>query len=155
MREPFRVDLGCGPRKPEGYFGIDRHPWPGVDQVADLTLGIPLGDDSVDELRAFDIVEHLPEPILTMNEIWRVLKPGGIAEIFVPSTDGRGAFQDPTHKSFWNPNSFAYYRHGDAHRETFGDAYGIVARFNVKGLWEHHAPNNVIHISALLEAVKP
>ena len=26
-----------------------------------------------------------------------------------PSTDGRGAFQDPTHVSFWNSNSFWYY----------------------------------------------
>lgn len=25
------------------------------------------------------------------------------------STDGRGALQDPTHVSFWNPNSFWYY----------------------------------------------
>ena len=29
--------------------------------------------------------------------------------IEVPSTDGRGAFQDPTHVSFWNSNSFWYY----------------------------------------------
>ena len=28
---------------------------------------------------------------------------------FTPSTDGRGAFQDPTHVSFWNSNSFWYY----------------------------------------------
>lgn len=29
--------------------------------------------------------------------------------IEVPSTDGRGAWQDPTHVSFWNENSFWYY----------------------------------------------
>ena len=33
----------------------------------------------------------------------------GWAFIEVPSTDGRGAFQDPTHVSFWNENSFTYY----------------------------------------------
>ena len=27
----------------------------------------------------------------------------------IPSTDGRGAFQDPTHVSYWNENSFLYY----------------------------------------------
>lgn len=150
----FRVDLGCGPRKPEGYYGIDRHPWPGVDQLADLTQGIPLDDDSVDEIRAYDILEHLPDKILSMNEIFRVLKPGGTAEIFVPSTDGRGAFQDPTHVSWWNPNSFAYYRRGDAHRETFAEAYGIVACFDLEGLWELHALNSVIHVKALLRAMK-
>ena len=29
--------------------------------------------------------------------------------IEVPSTDGRGAWQDPTHVSFWNEHSFWYY----------------------------------------------
>lgn len=45
----------------------------------------------------------------TMNEAWRVLGHKGLLEVWVPSTDGRGAFQDPTHVSFWNQNSFAYY----------------------------------------------
>jgi hypothetical protein len=44
-----------------------------------------------------------------MSEIHRVLAHGGWAFIEVPSTDGRGAFQDPTHVSFWNENSFLYY----------------------------------------------
>ncbi len=44
-----------------------------------------------------------------MSEIHRVLAPGGWAFIQVPSTDGRGAFQDPTHVSYWNENSFLYY----------------------------------------------
>jgi hypothetical protein len=33
-----------------------------------------------------------------------------------PSTDGRGAFQDPTHVSFWNSNSFWYYTRADQNR---------------------------------------
>jgi hypothetical protein len=44
-----------------------------------------------------------------MGEIHRVLAHGGWAFIEVPSTDGRGAFQDPTHVSYWNENSFWYY----------------------------------------------
>jgi hypothetical protein len=44
-----------------------------------------------------------------MAEIHRVLAPGGWAFIEVPSTDGRGAFQDPTHVSYWNENCFLYY----------------------------------------------
>jgi hypothetical protein len=44
-----------------------------------------------------------------MSEIHRVLVPGGYCFIHVPSTDGRGAWQDPTHVSYWNQNSFFYY----------------------------------------------
>lgn len=49
------------------------------------------------------------DPIQAMKEIARVLAPGGMAFLQCPSTDGRGAFQDPRHKSFWNENSFLYY----------------------------------------------
>lgn len=49
------------------------------------------------------------DPIRAMKEISRVLAPGGMAFLQCPSTDGRGAFQDPRHKSFWNENSFLYY----------------------------------------------
>ena len=150
----MRVDLGCGPRKPEGYFGIDRHPWPGVDRIADLALGIPLDDNVADEIRAHDLIEHLPDKIRTLNEIWRVLKPGGIADILVPSTDGRGAFQDPTHVSYWNANSFWYFEVGNPHRELFGEAYGVVARFKILSLAEGHAPHGIIHLRVALQAVK-
>jgi hypothetical protein len=44
-----------------------------------------------------------------MQETHRCLTPGGWILSFTPSTDGRGAFQDPTHVSFWNSNSFWYY----------------------------------------------
>lgn len=91
--------------------------WPGfqtVDQYdADLTVDLngkwPFSDNSVGVIKAYHIFEHLRDPIHTMNEAFRVLAPGGWLFIEVPSTDGRGAFQDPTHVSFWNANSFWYY----------------------------------------------
>lgn len=103
------VDLGCGPHKAENAVGVDCRPFPGVDIVADLSVRWPFEDSSIDEVRASHIFEHLPVPLFTMNELFRVLKPGGTALIEVPSSNGPGAFQDPTHVSFWNLNSFLYY----------------------------------------------
>jgi len=105
----MNVELGCGSSKPDGYVGVDIRPFPGVDVVADLTAGWPFKSSSLDSVRASHIFEHLPEPLHTMNELYRCLKPGSTAEIDVPSSNGMGAFQDPTHKSFWNVNSFIYY----------------------------------------------
>jgi hypothetical protein len=51
-----------------------------------------------------------------MKELYRCLAPNGWALIEVPSTDGRGAYQDPTHVSFWNSNSFWYYTKKDQAR---------------------------------------
>ena len=74
-----------------------------------MNEGIPLPDNSVGVINASHVIEHLRDPFKTMSEIHRVLAHGGWVFIEVPSTDGRGAFQDPTHVSFWNENSFMYY----------------------------------------------
>jgi len=101
------IDLGGRFRPAEGYEVWDLH-----GQVpVDLERRWPARADEVGILRAVDVVEHLADPIHTMNEAWRVLAPGGWFFIEVPSTDGPGAWQDPTHKSYWNHNSFHYYTH--------------------------------------------
>ena len=101
------VDIGGGLNPYPNYVSIDLRE--DADMVCDLNNGIPLPDNSVGVLNASHILEHLTDKTKIMAEIHRVLAPGGWAFIEVPSTDGRGAFQDPTHVSYWNENSFLYY----------------------------------------------
>ena len=102
----LKVDMGGGLFPRPGYLTVDQE---GADITCDLNDGIPLPDNSVGVLNASHVIEHLRDPIKTMREIHRVLAHGGWAMIEVPSTDGRGAWQDPTHVSFWNEHSFWYY----------------------------------------------
>ena len=131
MKHDVKIDLGCGKTKPDGFIGIDIAAGEGVDIVHDLSQGIPMDDNSVDYVRAYDFVEHLPNKINTMNEIWRVLQHGGLADIFVPSTEGSGAFQDPTHVSFWNENSFLYFTNKEKAYLELGQKYGFKGEFNL------------------------
>lgn len=80
-----------------------------AEVITDLDKRWPFEDGSVGVVRAYDIFEHLRDNLHTMKELYRVLAAGAYAFVQVPSTDGRGAFQDPTHRSFWNQNSFLYY----------------------------------------------
>ena len=100
------IDIGGGLNPRPGYLTIDQE---GADITCDLNDGIPLPDNSVGVINASHVIEHLRDKTKTMSEIHRVLAHGGWAFIEVPSTDGRGAFQDPTHVSYWNENSFLYY----------------------------------------------
>lgn len=100
------LDLGGRFERKEEFESVDRQ---GADHNCDLTGHWPFNNESVGVIRAHDVIEHLPDALHTMREAYRVLAPGGYLLIQVPSTDGRGAFQDPTHKSFWNENSFLYY----------------------------------------------
>ena len=86
--------------------------WPAFGQLPpgiDLNLPWPIADNSVGVLRASFVFNRLIDPIHAMNEAYRVLAPGGWLFLDMPSTDGRGAFQDPRSKSFWNENSAHYY----------------------------------------------
>lgn len=148
-----KLNLGCCDRLLPGYVNVDSYGGPGV-QVADLREPWPWPDGTVEAILAHDIIEHLPDKIHTMNEIYRVLGPGGRAEIAVPTTDGPGAFQDPTHVSFWNRRSFLYYEDGNPYRERFAERYGVLARFRIAA--ERTEPTaDGPRLTILLEAVKP
>lgn len=148
----MRLNLGCCDRHEHGFLNVDVVP--PADILADLNAEWPWEDDSVDEIHAYDVIEHLKDKISTMNEAWRVLKPSGRLHIIVPTTDGRGAFQDPTHVSYWTPNDFDYYEHGNFARERLGRHYGIDARFKVVSKVHQALPDKVWKLDIVLEAVK-
>jgi SAM-dependent methyltransferase len=158
--KPLWINLGCSDDIKPGYVNVDMRSFSAEDQEravclwADLRVIWPCADSAVDFILAKDIIEHLPDKIHTMNEAWRVLKPGGVMQIEVPTTEGRGAWQDFTHVSFWNRNSFFYVTDGDPHRERFGVDYGIKARFKVLKEETLRLPDEVIKLKIILEAVK-
>jgi predicted SAM-dependent methyltransferase len=124
-----------------------------VDLVCDLNQVIPLPDNCAIEVNASDALEHVQNDkrMHIMNEVHRLLKPGGIFTSSTPNAAlGEGAFQDPTHLAFWSKNSFLYYSH-DAYRAL----YGIKAKFDVVSLVV--TPLNDINVSwikAVLKCVK-
>ena len=148
----MRLNIGSGFRKLPNYYNIDNRAECDPDLVLDLTLSLPFETGSVDEVRAVDILEHIPigKTLPLIEEIWRVLKPGGYFYSMTPSTDGRGAFQDPTHVSFWNQNSWLYYM-DDLHRNL----YGIEAKFEGR-VYDRitDMKNRIIHTIGELYAVK-
>jgi SAM-dependent methyltransferase len=147
-----KLNLGCSDALMPGYENVDIAPIPGAWQ-ADLRAPWPWDDNSIEHIVARDIIEHLPDKIHTMNEMWRVLRPRGTVEIQVPTTDGTGAFQDPTHVSFWNRRSFLYYEAGNSYRERFALSYGIRAAFRVH-MEQVHQSLDGPRLFIILEAVK-
>ena len=148
----IKLNLGSGPRKLEDYINIDIRENVRPDIVADLSQGFPFKSDLVDEVRAFDFLEHIPlgKTIGLIEEIFRVLKPGGFFEHFTPSTCGRGAFQDPTHVSFWNINSWFYYTN------PAWNIYNVKALFGILKLEDivTDEANKVVHTHGLMYAMK-
>lgn len=146
------IDLGCGRRKIPGTYGIDCQRLDGVDLVCDCNEIIPLDDNVAESVNANDFLEHVQNDkrIHIMSEIWRILKPNGILYSITPSTDGRGAFQDPTHFAFWNENSFLYYTD-----DRYRNLYSIKPKFSVVELFTTEKTfDQICWVRAVLKAIK-
>jgi SAM-dependent methyltransferase len=53
-------------------------------QVVDVTSGVPFPDASFDAAFAHTVFMHLPDPVATLTELRRVLRPGGIVVVCDP-----------------------------------------------------------------------
>jgi SAM-dependent methyltransferase len=107
-------DLGCGTRpyekmileKADRYVGVD---WSNTlhglqaDIVADLCQPLPLESDIADFVVSFQVMEHLCEPQIMLNESFRILRSGGKILLTVP-------FQWWIHEAPWD--FYRYTRYG-------------------------------------------
>ena len=105
----LKLDFGCGKHPREGFEGADSRDF-GQPHRVDLAKPWPWKDATVEEGHASHFVEHLTalERIHFVNELYRVLIPGGKCTIITPSWASMRAFGDLTHQ--WPPVSeFWYY----------------------------------------------
>ncbi len=113
--ENVKIDIGCGDNKKKGFIGIDLIPSSDVNIVCDIgKWGLPLKDNSVDQIFAFHFLEHIDNVMFVMDEIYRVLKIGGIAEIVVPHFANIDSYHW-LHKTYWNARGFDLFEKGHIH----------------------------------------
>lgn len=68
---------------------------PGVDVHTDITaLNFP--DQSFDAVICSHVLEHVPNDRAAMRELYRILRPGGMAYVQVPFADDKSTDEDPT-----------------------------------------------------------
>lgn len=97
----------------------------------------PLGNQSVSSISGFDFLEHLSrEPgapanefIFVMNEVFRVLTPGGVALFVTPAYPLTTAFQDPTHVNILTRDTYEYFCGSNPLAQKLG--YGFEGKFEI------------------------
>jgi ubiquinone/menaquinone biosynthesis C-methylase UbiE len=130
-RGQVKLDLGCGPNKHKGYIGLDAVKLKGVDIVADINKKLPFQDNTFDEVLARCVLEHVDDIFFTMEEIHRILKPGGKIVAFVPYWNSYYTYADLQHKRGYVENSFDCFTE-DGAREYSGLNYYTKARFKME-----------------------
>lgn len=124
MSELVKLNLGSGIDALSGYVNVDSANVPGVNVICDLDESPwPWNDNGVTEIRAFDIFEHVTDPLLFMRECHRVLVVGGILNLHTCYWRSQNAYTDPTHKRFCTEESFDYWCPGTYLHSRYGNAY--------------------------------
>lgn len=160
-KDSLHVDIGCGsnPRNPFGaqkVLGLEiEHIDVHLDTVwdprmrsssfefrkFDITEKLPLEDNQVDSISAFDVIEHVPRwerrneevrfPFVElMSEIFRVLRPGGIFLAVIPAFPSENAFMDPTHVNIISIPTARVFGVEDSSQE-FRAMYGFKGKFEI------------------------
>ena len=123
-----KVHLGCGNDVKEGYVNLDINDGNiAKDDVVhcDLEEGrLPFNNNSCCEVLAVHLFEHIRNFIPLMNEIHRVLRPGGFLRMEVPVYPYEEAFQDPTHVRYFTSQTLKYFVGGEDLYEGYGKTYG-------------------------------
>jgi SAM-dependent methyltransferase len=146
------LEVGCGEGRgieeliplADSYIGVDKI----GEVIANLKAKYPGGDfrqavippfldfenNSFDTIVSFQVIEHIKDDKLFLQEIYRMLKPGGKAIISTPNIN-HTLSRNPWHEREYTP------------QELIELASGIFDRVEAKGIggskkvWEYHEAN--------------
>jgi SAM-dependent methyltransferase len=106
----FRLNIGAGTDIQPGWTNHDVVALPGIDCVHDLNIRPwPWASATVSEIKIYDVLEHLNDLIPSIEEIWRILQPGGICRVSVPYWNSWCAAADPTHRRAFHEITFQFF----------------------------------------------
>ena len=109
----MKLNLGCGNDKRKDYVNIDSSKQVKPDKVWNLEkTPSTFKTNSVDEIIANHVLEHINNFIPLMHELHRICKPNAIIRIKTPFYSAWGQFNDPTHVRFFSPFTFSYFKKG-------------------------------------------
>jgi SAM-dependent methyltransferase len=79
----WNLYIGGAGRSVSGFVNLDLVPMPGVNVAADAEL-LPFPDSLFTRVECDAVLEHVRDPVRVMDEIKRVLAPGGYAHLVTP-----------------------------------------------------------------------
>jgi SAM-dependent methyltransferase len=101
------LDVGCGSNKFPGAIGVDNNPRTAADVIHDLgVVPYPFADNEFEEIISRHTVEHVPDVMAFITELYRITKPGGRIKLVAPHYTNPDWANDPTHRNHINSYTF-------------------------------------------------
>ena len=130
MSGPLKIlNLGCGNRYEEDAINVDFYA-ARVDVRHDLEVfPYPFDDNTFQEIRCYNVIEHLTDVVRVMGELYRIGKSGCLITIRVPHFRSACLYEDLTHKHGFAWRSFdLFVPEGEIYGEYSSARYKIIHR---------------------------
>lgn len=131
----MKLNLGGGYKRYPDFLNADIDPLTNPDILINLETGnFPLEDNSVSEIRAYHVLEHIGEGFFhLMQEIYRVCRDGAILDIQVPHHRSEVFYGDPSHVRFITTESLRQFSksRNEWHIKQWQSSSGFGLKYNV------------------------
>ncbi len=106
---PLKLNLGCNADLRPGWVNVDIADY-GGNEIIDLnSYPWPFEENSVVEVSASHVLEHLDNFNSVVTELWRVCQPGALIEVAVPFFLSTKFYSEPDHRIPFGIRSFDNY----------------------------------------------
>lgn len=130
----MKLNIGSGHKRIPGFLNIDDDPLVCPDHLINLeTAQLPFPDNSVSEIRAHHVLEHISNFIPLMSEFYRVCRHGALLDIVAPHHNHEVYYGDPTHVRPITVNGMYLFskKHCLTHKEQHSSSSGIAFKYNL------------------------
>lgn len=131
---PVRLNLGCNTDVRPDWVNVDIIDY-GGNEIIDLnSYPWPWPDGQFEEISASHVLEHLGNFNATVNELWRISKPGGRIEVRVPFFLSTKFYSEPDHRIPFGIRSF------DSYEDLEGVELKFYEQWKLKGRTNYESP---------------
>jgi len=154
----LRLNLGAGRDRRPGYLNVDRVPSETTDIVHDLSkFPYPWEAEAVQAILLRHVLEHIDDIRAVMDELWRILAPGGLLEIYVPHFSHFQALTHPEHRHAFHYNSLNMFtpNAGEPYTDRLWSIKKVELHFTHPRLGRFFNRHKFIYTSTLLAYLFP
>lgn len=131
----MKINIGGGFKRYDGFLNLDADPLTSPDYLVKLGVDtLPFEDNSIDEVRAYHILEHIGDGFFQlMKEIYRVCKHTAIIDIQVPHHRSEVFYGDPSHVRFVTIDNMRLFskKYNNWHIDQWNSSSGFGLPLNV------------------------
>lgn len=130
----MKLNIGSGHKRFDGFLNIDDDPLVKPDYIVNLeSAALPFPDNSVSEIRAHHVLEHISNFIPLMQEFYRVCRHGALLDIVAPHHNHEVYYGDPTHVRPITVNGMYLFskKHCSTHAAQHSSSSGIAFKYNL------------------------